>query len=84
MLITKTKTKKQSWHVTFIPGIWTHSIAVPVAFERNSVKVSSAIERSLEGEINLVSGKDGLEKARSAARILSSDFLTQKGYLHPL
>lgn len=34
---------------TFIPGIWTQSTAVPVAFERNSVKVSSAIDRSLQG-----------------------------------
>nr|GMD25363.1 Os03g0640825 [Ipomoea batatas] len=33
----------------FIPGIWTQSTAVPVAFERNSAKVSSAIERSLQG-----------------------------------
>lgn len=33
--------------LTFIPGICTQSTAVPVAFERNSVKVSSAIERSL-------------------------------------
>jgi hypothetical protein len=32
---------------TFIPGIWTQSTAVPVAFERNSAKVSSAMERSL-------------------------------------
>nr|GMD22628.1 hypothetical protein Iba_chr08aCG12610 [Ipomoea batatas] len=29
-------------------GIWTQSTAVPVAFERNSAKVSSAIERSLQ------------------------------------
>lgn len=33
---------------TFIPGIWTHSTAVPVAFERNSAKVSSAMDKSLE------------------------------------
>ena len=36
--------------VTFIPGIWTHSTAVPVAFERNSAKVSSAMDRSLENK----------------------------------
>ena len=35
---------------TFIPGIWTQSTAVPVAFERNSAKVSSANERSLPEE----------------------------------
>ena len=35
---------------TFIPGIWTQSTAVPVAFERNSAKVSSANERSLPKE----------------------------------
>ena len=34
--------------VTFMPGIWTHSTAVPVAFERNSAKVSSAMDKSLE------------------------------------
>jgi hypothetical protein len=34
---------------TFIPGSWTQSIAVPVAFDTNSAKVSSAIERSLAG-----------------------------------
>lgn len=34
--------------VTFIPGIWTHSTAVPVAFERNSAKVSSAMDKSLQ------------------------------------
>ena len=33
---------------TFIPGIWTHSTAVPVAFDRNSAKVSSAIDKRLE------------------------------------
>jgi hypothetical protein len=49
VVIAKEK-KEQSCHVTFIPGIWTQSIAVPVAFERNSVRVSSAIERSLERE----------------------------------
>lgn len=32
---------------TFIPGIWTHSTAVPVALERNSAKVSSAMDKSL-------------------------------------
>nr|GMD33777.1 Os03g0640825 [Ipomoea batatas] len=32
----------------FIPGIWTHSTAVPVAFERNSAKVSFAMHNSLE------------------------------------
>jgi len=49
------RTRIESRHITFIPGIWTQSIAVPVAFERNSVKVSSAIERSLEqGEKGLV------------------------------
>lgn len=36
---------------TFIPGIWIHSTAVPVAFERNSVKVSSAIDTSLKRKI---------------------------------
>jgi hypothetical protein len=35
---------------TFIPGIWTQSTAVPVAFERNSAKVSSDNERSLPKE----------------------------------
>jgi hypothetical protein len=39
----------QNWkQLTFIPGIGTQSTAVPVAFERNSVKVSSAIARSLK------------------------------------
>jgi hypothetical protein len=33
--------------VTFIPGIWSHSTAVPVALDRNSVNVSSAIDISL-------------------------------------
>ncbi len=42
--------------VTFIPGIWTHSTAVPVAFDRNSVKVSSAMDISLENkQHNLIS-----------------------------
>jgi hypothetical protein len=31
----------------FIPGIWSHSTAVPVALDRNSVNVSSAIDISL-------------------------------------
>jgi hypothetical protein len=35
-----------SWH-TFIPGNWIQSMAVPVAFEINSVTVSSAIDNSL-------------------------------------
>jgi hypothetical protein len=39
---------KKALRDTFIPGIWTHSTAVPVAFERNSVKVSSAMDKSLE------------------------------------
>jgi len=34
--------------ITFIPGIWTHSTAVPVALEMNSVKVSSAMDNNLE------------------------------------
>lgn len=38
----------KKWEVTFIPGIWTHSTAVPVAFERNSAKVSSAMDKSLK------------------------------------
>jgi len=42
------KKKKRAMRDTFIPGIWTHSTAVPVAFERNSVKVSSAMDKSLE------------------------------------
>jgi hypothetical protein len=42
------KKKKRALRDTFIPGIWTHSTAVPVAFERNSVKVSSAMDKSLE------------------------------------
>jgi hypothetical protein len=33
--------------VTFIPIIWTQSTAVPVALERNSARVSSAIARRL-------------------------------------
>jgi hypothetical protein len=33
---------------TFIPGIWTHSTAVPVALDRNSVNVSSAIDINLQ------------------------------------
>ena len=36
---------------TFIPGIWTHSTAVPVAFEINSAKVSSAMDKSLQNKI---------------------------------
>jgi len=39
--------EKKSWWDTFIPGIWTHSTAVPVALERNSAKVSSAMDKSL-------------------------------------
>lgn len=39
--------KYQKEEATFIPGIWTQSTAVPVALERNSAKVSSAMERSL-------------------------------------
>lgn len=45
---TKEK-KKESKIETFIPGNWTQSTAVPVAFERNSAKVSSAIDRNLQG-----------------------------------
>jgi hypothetical protein len=41
---------------TFIPGIWTHSRAVPVAFARNSDKVSSAIERSLKKKTMILVG----------------------------
>ena len=43
---------KSSMYSTFIPGIWTHSTAVPVAFERNSVKVSSAMDKSLKKNCN--------------------------------
>lgn len=39
---------------TFIPGIWTHSTAVPVAFDKNSVKVSSAKDKSLEIYSNII------------------------------
>ena len=45
--IRKTKT---SMGVTFIPIIWTQSTAVPVALERNSARVSSAIVRRLTKE----------------------------------
>ena len=38
---------KSSMGVTFIPIIWTQSTAVPVALERNSARVSSAIARRL-------------------------------------
>jgi hypothetical protein len=34
--------------LTFIPIIWTQSTAVPVALERNSARVSSAIARRLK------------------------------------
>jgi hypothetical protein len=34
-------------YITFIPTICTHSTAVPVAFDMNSAKVSSAIARRL-------------------------------------
>lgn len=50
----KPKAKKEEeegeGEVTFIPGNWTHSTAVPVAFERNSAKVSSAMDKSLAKE----------------------------------
>ena len=34
--------------ITFIPIIWTQSTAVPVALERNSARVSSAMARRLK------------------------------------
>jgi hypothetical protein len=87
VVIAKEK-KEQSCHVTFIPGIWTQSIAVPVAFERNSVRVSSAIERSLEHENKSSFRKGRWRKGKVSSMNSSlatrSDFLTQKGYLHPL
>jgi hypothetical protein len=43
------KPRSVNLSTTFIPGSWTQSIAVPVAFDTNSAKVSSAIERSLAG-----------------------------------
>ena len=46
-MVFKTLKKEMKRAVTFIPGIWTHSTAVPVAFERNSAKVSSAMDNSL-------------------------------------
>ena len=50
LLVELMRIKKYLMKITFIPGIWTQSTAVPVAFERNSAKVSSAIERSLPKE----------------------------------
>ena len=41
------KTKNTLISCTFIPIIWTQSTAVPVAFERNSARVSSAIASRL-------------------------------------
>jgi hypothetical protein len=44
------KPRSVNLSTTFIPGSWTQSIAVPVAFDTNSAKVSSAIEKkSLAG-----------------------------------
>ena len=43
----QTSKSKRDVH-TFIPGIWTHSTAVPVAFDRNSDKVSSAMDIILQ------------------------------------
>lgn len=51
--------------MTFIPGIWTHSTAVPVAFDRNSVKVSSAMDKSLETYKKTMSLKRLKDKKRT-------------------
>jgi len=61
--------KQISLSVTFIPGIWTHSTAVPVAFERNSAKVSSAMDKSLPRIEKREKGKTQIDKLNSHKEI---------------
>ena len=55
---------------TFIPGIWTHSTAVPVALDRNSVNVSSAIDINLYDTV--------LKNPYSTSRAQQTNYRTTK------
>ena len=64
---------------TFIPGIWTQSTAVPVAFERNSVKVSSAIDRNLQGSQKKMNQRKHHKKNQQKAHFINFK-ITQQDY----
>jgi len=68
--------------ITFIPTICTQSTAVPVAFDRNSAKVSSAIASRLPHRKGHRQIYLQAWKYKTVLKMLGAE-ITQLGYSHP-
>ena len=69
-------------YITFIPTICTQSTAVPVAFDRNSAKVSSAIASRLPHRKGHRQIYLQAWKYKTVLNMLGAE-ITQLGYSHP-